>query len=230
MKWNDRIRKARKDRKMRREDVVEAMRAYLPDGETVSTRTLASWELGDSEPKISHAIALAKSYRIENVTQLFFDDPAESALTAEGRELLQKYRELLLESPRYTHKMPHPKPVRRLPLYALPVSAGTGDFLNSDRYEMIDAPEDVPLCADFALTISGGSMTPTFENGQIVWIHQQDTLEPGEIGVFSLNGHSFCKELAQDEKGVFLYSHNPEYKPIRVSEFDELFVFGKVVG
>lgn len=230
MKWNDRIRKSRKDRKMRRQDVVEAMRAYLPDGETVSTRTLASWELGDSEPKISHAIALAKAYRIENVTQLFFDDPAEAALTAEGRELLQKYRELLLESPRYTHQKPRPKPVRQLPLYDLPVSAGTGDFLDSDHYEMIDAPDDIPLSADFALTISGNSMTPTFENGQIVWIHQQNTLEPGEIGVFSLNGQAFCKELVQDEKGVFLYSHNPEYKPIRVSEYDDLFVFGKVVG
>ena len=230
MKWNDRIRKARKDRKMRREDAVEAMRAYLPDGETVSTRTLASWELGDSEPKISHAIALAKSYRIENVTELFFDDPAEAALTSEGRELLGKYRELLLESPRYTRKKPRPKPVRQLPLYDLPVSAGTGDFLDSDRYEMIDAPYDVPLCADFALTISGDSMMPTLENGQIVWIHQQNTLEPGEIGIFSLNGQAFCKELVQDEKGVFLYSHNPKYKPIRISEYDELFVFGKVVG
>lgn len=230
MQWNDRIRKARKDRKMRREDVVEAMRAYLPDGETVSTRTLAAWELGDSEPKISHAIALAKAYQINNVTQLFFDDPAEATLTEEGQELLHKYRALLLESPRYTHKKPHPKPVRRLPLYDLPVSAGTGNFLDSDRYEMIDTPEDVPLCADFALTISGDSMTPTFENGQVIWIHKQNTLEIGEIGVFSLRGQAYCKELARDDKGFFLHSHNPAYTPIRVSECDELFVFGKVIG
>ncbi len=230
MKWNERIRKARKDRKLRREDVVEAMRAYLPDGETVSTRTLASWELGDSEPKISHAIALAKSYRIENVTQLFFDDPAEAALTAEGRELLQKYRELLLESPRYTHQTAPMKPVRQLPLYDLPASAGTGNFLDSDRYELIDAPDDVPSIADFALTISGDSMMPTLKNGQLVWVCQQSTLQPGEIGIFYLNGNVFCKELVQDEKGVVLYSHNPDYRPIRVSEYDELHVFGKVVG
>lgn len=230
MKWNERIRKARKDRKMRREDVVEAMRQYLPDGETVSTRTLASWELGDSEPKISHAIALAKSYRIENVTTLFFDDPAEAALTAEGRELLAKYRELLLESPRYTKRKPRPKPVRRLPLYDLPVSAGTGNFLDSDCYEMIDADENVPYNADFALTISGDSMMPTLQDGQIVWVCQQSTLRPGEIGIFCLNGQAFCKELVQDEKGTVLYSHNPEYSPIHVSEYDELLVFGKVVG
>lgn len=230
MKWNERIRKARKDRKMRREDVVDAMRGYLPDGETVSTRTLASWELGDSEPKISHAIALAKTYHIENVTQLFFDDPAEAALTAEGRELLQKYRELLLESPRYTQRKHKPRPVRRLPLYDLAVSAGTGNFLDSDCYEMIDADDEVPSNADFALTISGDSMLPTLKNGQIVWVCQQSTLQPGEIGIFYLNGSVFCKELVQDEKGVFLYSHNPNYTPIRVSEYDELVVFGKVIG
>ena len=230
MNWNDRIRKVRKERRMRREDVVETMRAYLPDGETVSTRTLASWELGDSEPKISHAIALAKTYQIENVTELFFDDPAEAALTPEGRELLRKYRELLLESPRYTHRRPHLKPVRQLPLYDLPVSAGTGNFLDSDCYEMVDADDSIPLSADFALTILGNSMSPTLKNGQIVWVCQQNTLEPGEIGIFCLNGQAFCKELAQDEKGVFLYSHNPAYTPIRVTEYDELLVFGKVVG
>lgn len=214
---------------MQREDAVEAMKAYLPNGETVSTRTLSSWELGNTEPKIRQAIALAKAYQIENVTQLFFDDPAEAALTEEGQALLQKYRELLLESPRYTRKKSHPKPVRQLPLYDLPVSAGTGDFLDSDHYEMIDVPNDVPLSADFALTISGDSMMPTFEDGQIVWIHQQNTLEFGEIGIFSLNGHAFCKELAQDEKGVFLHSHNPAYSPIHVSEYDDLLVFGKVI-
>ncbi len=95
---------------------------------------------------------------------------------------------------------------------------------------MIDADEDVPYSADFALTISGDSMMPTLKNGQIVWVCQQSTLEPGEIGIFYLNGQAFCKELVQDEKGVVLYSHNPKYSPIRVSEYDELLVFGKVVG
>lgn len=229
MKWNERIRRAREERNLKREQVVEKMRAYMPSGETVSTRTLAAWELGTNEPKIGHAIALAKVYQIQNVTALFYDDPMEALLNAEGQELLNKYRELLLESPRYTRRPPKTK-LRLLPLYDIPASAGTGEFLDSDRFEMIEVDDSVPLSADFGIQIAGDSMEPTFANGQTVWVCPQKTLRDGEIGVFCLNGDVYCKELARDENGAFLCSHNETYAPIRISESDDLRVFGKIVG
>ena len=102
LKWHEKLRFERKKRRLRREDVVEKMRAFLPEGESVSTRTLASWELGDSEPRIRHAVALAKVYHMDDLSQLFWDAPAETALNAEGQALLDQYRMLLLESPRFT--------------------------------------------------------------------------------------------------------------------------------
>ena len=42
--------------------------------------------------------------------------------------------------------------------------------------------------ADFGVRVAGDSMEPLYLDGQIIWIHKQETLEEGEIGVFFLEG------------------------------------------
>jgi len=73
-------------------------------------------------------------------------------------------------------------------------------------------------------------MEPRFVHGQIVWVHRQETLRSGEIGVFLYNGAGYCKRLEHAPGRVELVSLNPRYAPIRVAEGDELRVFGRVVG
>lgn len=77
----------------------------------------------------------------------------------------------------------------------MPASAGSGVFLDSDSYTLIDVDENVPEAATLAVRISGDSMTPLFNDGQIVYVHHQQELENGEIGIFVLNGEAFCKKL-----------------------------------
>ena len=117
-----------------------------------------------------------------------------------------------------------------LPLYALAVSAGTGEFLDGDDYDTVEVGEDVSPRADFGVRISGDSMEPRFVHGQIVWIKRQETLLPGEIGIFLFNGSGYCKRLERSGDTVALVSLNPRYAPIRISAGDELRVLGKVVG
>ena len=73
-------------------------------------------------------------------------------------------------------------------------------------------------------------MEPQFEDGQIAWVLQQDTLENGDIGIFSLNGDAYIKKLKDDERGVFLISFNKKYTPILIGSDDRLDIFGKVIG
>lgn len=82
----------------------------------------------------------------------------------------------------------------------------------------------------FGIRISGDSMEPQFINGQIVWVHQQESLSTGEIGIFYLNGNAYCKKLIDDADGLFLVSLNTKYEPIPVTETASFKVFGKVVG
>ena len=84
--------------------------------------------------------------------------------------------------------------------------------------------------ADFGVRIAGDSMEPRFVHGQIVWVHRQETLRSGEIGVFLYNGAGYCKRFERAAGRVELVSLNPRYAPIRVAERDELRVFGRVVG
>ena len=60
---------------------------------------------------------------------------------------------------------------RSLRLYTLGVSAGTGNFLDSNDYTDIDVDEFIPQEADFAVHITGDSMTPMFTDKQIVYVH-----------------------------------------------------------
>lgn len=64
---------------------------------------------------------------------------------------------------------------------------------------------------------------------QIVWVHQQDQLENGNIGIFYLNGNAYIKKYQKNKDNVQLISLNKKYTPIQIKPEMELRTFGKVV-
>jgi len=117
-------------------------------------------------------------------------------------------------------------------IYNTRVSAGNGIFLDGDGYDTQNRKEyNVPDGADFGIRISGDSMTPRYADGQIVWVHHQDTLEEGQIGIFELNNECFCKKLSYKDGVTQLISLNSEkYSPIIVQESDSFRIFGHVIN
>ena len=77
---------------------------------------------------------------------------------------------------------------------------------------------EVPEAANFGVRVAGDSMEPRFHSGQTVWVHQQPTLDPGEIGVFLYDGSAYLKQLRRDGGRVFLHSLNPAYADLEVSD------------
>lgn len=53
-------------------------------------------------------------------------------------------------------------PRRKLNLFDLPVSAGTGQFLDSDRFSEIEVGAEVAASADFGVRVAGDSMEPLY--------------------------------------------------------------------
>ena len=54
-------------------------------------------------------------------------------------------------------------PLRNLSsLFNLPVSAGTGQFLDSDRFSEIEVGAEVAASADFGVRVAGDSMEPLY--------------------------------------------------------------------
>lgn len=123
----------------------------------------------------------------------------------------------------------------KMKVYNEPAAAGIGDYLSdySDTsFELEEFPEDeIPCKASFGIRISGDSMEPTIKNGSVVWVKEQAAIENGEIGIFVLNGESYCKKLYinYENKKIELVSLNPKYKNITVYEDDNLRTIGRVL-
>ena len=116
---------------------------------------------------------------------------------------------------------------RTLPLYDLPVSAGTGTALYETGTEEITVSDNSRTReADFALRISGNSMEPRYRDGDILLVQETETIEFGELGIFMLDGNGFFKVFGGDR----LYSLNPEYGDILLKDFEDVRVAGKVIG
>ena len=114
----------------------------------------------------------------------------------------------------------------KLPLYAVPVSAGAGQWLeDGNDFEYIYV-NDVPQGTDFCLRVRGDSMTPMYNDDDIVFVRANVIVESGQIGVFFLNGEGYLKML----QGSKLVSLNSKYKPLPIKEFDSFFCMGRVIG
>ena len=108
------------------------------------------------------------------------------------------------------------------------VSAGLGYNLNDDdNWQEAEVVETAAVHqADFAVEVDGDSMEPDYLNGDILLVQSTPTIEVGEVGVFTLNGDGYVKELGEGE----LLSRNPEYDPIPIHESDSLQCWGRVIG
>lgn len=227
MRWNERIKAAREEQKLTRAQLVKRARQYLPEGKSLSERTLITMELDGVEPRVTVAVAIARALGYHNAADLFCPDDG-SRLNLAGLNRLEEYRNLLLLSDEFREQ---PATLLRfLPVYIQPASAGTGQWLDDDMAEQTPVDDTVPASAAFGVRLAGNSMEPHFHDGQIVWVKPQETAETGNIIVCTLNGQAFCKKLKRDAQGVALVSLNKDYPPIEVGDDDTFRVSGVVVG
>jgi repressor LexA len=94
----------------------------------------------------------------------------------------------------------------------------------------IDGFADVPdgVHADFALRCKGDSMTPTFQDGDLVLIRQQPEVEEGQIAAVGINGEATLKHVYRREYGLMLVADNPKFPPIVTNE--NVIIYGLAIG
>ena len=206
------------------------------EGIDVTEKGVSGWESGRTEPSYKQVFTLCRILEIEDIyDEVFGVNPYNrlSLLNNAGKERANEYIDMLISKPKYVKYdviSDVDISLRNINLYTIRVSAGTGNFLDSDDHDVIEVDEFVPPEVDFAVRISGDSMMPLIRDKQIIYVHRQDTLEDGEIGIFSLDGNAYCKKLQKNKKGTALISINKKYEPIPVTESSNLIVFGKVIA
>ena len=118
-----------------------------------------------------------------------------------------------------------------LPIYDLPVSAGRGSLLDGSGSDFITVTSGGEVKgADFALRVSGDSMEPRYIDGDIILVHEQSSVEEGELGVFvcsdGVTQEGFFKRFGGDR----LISLNPKYDDIPLDAYSSVICRGRVIG
>ena len=197
----------------------------------ITASTLARWESGIRKMSVEQFFALCEIYGVDDIKRTFtgvadIKKDLLHALNYTGRKQAERYIDFLRDDPLYSTIEKPRKQYRDLKQYDLPVSAGIGELLDSDSYEIIQVDDTVPDTAEFALRISGDSMTPRFVDGQCVFVKSQEHLNVGDIGIFVYQGDAYIKKFGGDK----LISLNADYKPIKITDWDSFRIYGKVVG
>ncbi len=241
MSFISRVKELKKQKKMTSRALAEL--AGVPLG--TLTKILSG---ATDEPKLSVAYKIAQALDCP-LDSLISGKDALSHLSEEERELVKNYR-LLDERGKNLVELLIDKEIERvsdendkkiivdtdrqknteiitLPLFMLPVSAGTGAILDNSDSENIQVRSSYTArLADFALKVSGNSMEPSFHNGDILLVQKQSYVEKGELGIFVGDGEGYFKRFM----GKYLHSLNPKYEDIPLSRFTDFICCGKVIG
>ena len=201
---------------------------------------VGNWELGLTRPDVDTIPRLCEALRIP-VTELL-GLPAETALPAEDRSLLDLYRQLdrynrhtvmqmmdrLLFQQDANEKVRLRGTYKDLRLYEEAASAGIGapmqDYAESKLVYVQKCR--IPGGADAVIHVNGTSMEPTYPHGSYVYVNTDQKVTYGQAGIFIVNGEAFIKEYQPEG----LVSHNKRFRTISIGEDADVRCCGRVTG
>ena len=108
-------------------------------------------------------------------------------------------------------------PASDLPLKRIPIlgetAAGEPIIANREYDEFVEIPDDGHKY-DAALRVTGDSMAPRYQIGDLALIRYQDDLEDGQIAAICLDDLVTLKRVYHIPHGLQLISDNPKYAPL----------------
>ncbi len=160
----------------------------------VSDKTVSSWEINRTEPKMGIVQLLADYFKVST-------------------DYLIKGNEAIDES---IYKSANISFIK-IPLYE-PISCGTGAFVEDNIIDYIAVPDDGlnPYKEYFAQIADGNSMIDVgIANGDIIVFEKSNTIDDGKIGCFCIDeGVATCKKIKKGPSFIQLIPANPKYDPI----------------
>ncbi len=120
--------------------------------------------------------------------------------------------------------------MNRIPLVGT-IACGTPILATENLDGEVTVPEDIN--ADFALRCKGDSMIDArIQNGDIVYIRQQPTVENGEIAAVLIDEEATLKRVYISDNTITLVACNSKYQPFVYTgeQLDQIRILGKAVG
>ena len=111
------------------------------------------------------------------------------------------------------------------------IACGTPITAEENIEEMVSLPDGVQ--ADFALRCRGTSMVPTFRDGDIVLLRQQEDADDGKIAAVLIDNDATLKRIHRIPGGIMLLPENTaEFSPLiyQGEEARNIRILGVAVG
>ncbi|MCD8830260.1 XRE family transcriptional regulator [Staphylococcus gallinarum] len=125
-------------------------------------------------------------------------------------------------------------PVKKIPVVSK-ISAGLPIYSEENLIDYIYFATDKidSNKEEFGLKVSGDSMDKIFQDGDVVVIEKDSTIENGQLGVVMINGYNATvKRIRYNGDQIILIpeSNNPNHYPQVYSAKDEVKIVGRVVA
>jgi repressor LexA len=111
------------------------------------------------------------------------------------------------------------------------VSAGFGALAVDEIVDYIPAyiPDASEAAETICIKVHGDSMFPKIEDGDVIQVHKQESVDSGSIAVVLMDGEDgLVKKVIYGDTWIELHSVNPMYKTQRFNGRDVLRI--RVVG
>lgn len=195
----------------------------------INKSSYSSWESGRAKPNQKNLVALAKILDVEvsyfeseyNIVNKYLQ------LSPDNQAKAEEYVDELLLSQQSS---------KVTPLFSVQVlsdiqlSAGLGESL-FDEYETETVYSDEEqLGYDIAAWISGKSMEPIYQDGEVALIRSSGFDYDGAVYALSWKDSVFIKKLYRENEGFRMVSLNDKYPDKFIPYEDEPRIVGKVVG
>ena len=189
------IKEIRKSKKITARELAEHIK--------VAESTMSLYENGKREPDFKTLLSIAE-YLGVSVDELFGKEKA-SDITSNV---------ILLEE----------KMIHLIPVFET-VSAGFGAIADNSiiDYTPLYFASPAEATETICIKVKGDSMYPKIEEGDIIQVHKQESVDSGTIAVVLLDGEEgLVKRVEYGSDWIELHSINPMYKTMRFSGADIL--------
>ena len=195
-------------------------------GYETSEQTISRFERGKTKLDFERIFLLCEFYGVDDMRGAFSDNSRTAILNSAGLSVVADFVEWARSKPEYRTRL-----VVTLPLNELPASAGTGQYSDSLRQELVEIDgTNVPNCVTELVRVAGDSMEEEFSDGDILLMEATKFLRTGDIGCFLYDGGTYVKIYEQRGGKIYLQSENPKYDTIIVNPNFGFDVQGKIHG
>lgn len=183
-----------------------------------------------SQAKLAHKLGVSRS--AVSMWEIGASQPDNDTLIKLSQILNISLDELLENDSEKDFSFFLPVQSKKVPLLGN-IACGEPIFANEEHGEFILTSDSLDV--DFCLRAQGDSMIGArIYDGDIVFVHQQESVEDGEIAVVLIGDEATLKRVRYDREAGFLslFPENPQYKTMHFSgeELEQIRILGKAVA